>query len=72
MERWRERMLTSMRPVPGQPRDYHFPAFERGELPNGAALIVCPIRKLPLATLIAVTDAGSGRDPSGLEGTATR
>lgn len=63
-------MLTSARPVPTQPRVYHFPAFERGELPNGAALIVCPIPKLPLATLMAVTDAGSVRDPIGLEGTA--
>lgn len=63
-------MLTSERPAPTQPRDYHFPAFERGELPNGVALIVCPVPKLPLATIMAVTDAGSVRDPIGLEGTA--
>lgn len=63
-------MMTSARPEPAPPRAYHFPAFERGELCNGAALIVCPVPKLPLATLMVVTDAGSVRDPVGLEGTA--
>jgi zinc protease len=65
-----DQVLTSIRPTPGQARPYHFPPFERGELPNGAALIVCPVPKLPLATLVAVTDAGSARDPNGREGTA--
>jgi zinc protease len=62
--------LSPTRPLPAPSRAYHFPAFERGELPNGARLIVCRIPKLPLATLMAVIDAGSGRDPAGLEGTA--
>lgn len=63
-------MLTSTRPEPAPPRPYHFPAFERGVLPNGAGLIVCPVRKLPLATIMVVMNAGAVRDPEGREGTA--
>ncbi len=63
-------MLTEKRPSASAPRPYHFPAFETGTLPNGSRLIVCPIPKLPLATLMAVTNAGAGKDPIGREGTA--
>lgn len=64
-------MKTAERPAPGAPRPYNFPDFEIGELDCGARLIVCHVPKLPLATLMAITDSGSATDPEGLEGTAT-
>ena len=63
-------MVAAARPAPGPPRPYHFPSFESSELANGSKLIVCPIPKLPLATLMAVTTSGTSSDPSGLEGVA--
>ena len=59
------------RPVPGPARDYHFPHFERGVLPNGLRLVVAPIHRLPVATVLAVVDAGALWDPIGREGTAS-
>src|SRR5437764_3855464 len=63
-------MVTEARPTADDPRPYHFPAFERSELPNGSKLVVCPISKLPLATLLVVFESGSARDPDGSEGVA--
>ena len=63
-------MVKPARPAPGAPRPYHFPAFERTTLPNGAGLIVCPIPKLPLATLMAVSNSGTATDAVDREGTA--
>jgi zinc protease len=64
-------MVASARPGAGLPRPYHFPEFEQGELDSGARLIVSRIPKLPLATLLAVTNAGSAADPKDREGTAS-
>ncbi|MDZ7629944.1 MAG: pitrilysin family protein [Gemmatimonadaceae bacterium] len=61
---------TSVRPTPGTPRDYHFPAFEGTTLPNGLRIVVAPVRKLPLVTVLALVDAGSVADPVGQEGVA--
>jgi zinc protease len=58
------------RPVPGPPRDYQFPAFERRTLENGLSLIVAPVKKLPLATVVVLVEAGAVCDPLGREGTA--
>jgi zinc protease len=58
------------RPVPGPPRDYHFPHFERRTLENGVKLVVAPVKKLPLATVVVLVDAGAVCDPDGREGTA--
>jgi zinc protease len=58
------------RPVPGPPRDYRFPHFERRTLENGLQLVVAPVRKLPLATVVVLVDAGAVCDPEGREGTA--
>src|SRR5215213_8855719 len=58
------------RPVPGPPREYHFPRFERRRLENGIELVVAPVTKLPLVTVAILSDAGSVCDPSGREGTA--
>jgi zinc protease len=59
------------RPVPGPARDYHFPHFERAVLPNGLRLVVAPIHRLPVATVLAVVDAGALWDPTGREGVAS-
>ena len=58
------------RPAPGPPRAYHFPAFERRTLRNGLRLVVAPVRKLPVVTVLAVVDAGAVCDPAGEEGVA--
>ena len=58
------------RPAMLRPREYHFPAFERRTLPNGVGLIVAPVHKLPLVTVMAVLDAGAMCDPAGSEGLA--
>lgn len=58
------------RPIPGPPREYHFPRFERRVLDNGVTLIVAPVSKLPLATVVVLVDAGTVCDPQGHEGTA--
>jgi zinc protease len=58
------------RPTPGPPRDYRFPVFERLTLPNGLALVVAPVSKLPVVTVVALVDAGAAMDPAGHEGVA--
>jgi zinc protease len=63
-------MTTALRPVAGTPRPWHFPAFERRTLPSGLQMIVAPVHKLPLVTVLAVVDAGADTDPVGREGVA--
>jgi len=63
-------MTVSTRPAPGAPRTFQFPEFERSELPNGLHVIVAPVRKLPVVTVLAVIDAGATSDPPGREGLA--
>ncbi|HEY4304135.1 MAG TPA: pitrilysin family protein [Gemmatimonadaceae bacterium] len=60
----------ALRPLPGSPRDYQFPRFERRTLSNGIKLVVAPATKLPLATVLVLFDAGAVADPDGREGTA--
>lgn len=50
------------RPVPGPPRPYRFPSFERTRLPNGLELIVAPVRRLPLVTIRLVLDVGARQE----------
>lgn len=61
---------TNVRPSPGTPREYAFPAFSRHLLPNGLRVVIAPVRKLPLVTVLALVDAGSAADPVGQEGVA--
>lgn len=63
-------MTTIVKPVPGLPREYHFPRFERQTLSNGMKVIVAPVRKLPIVSVLAVIDATAVNDPEGREGTA--
>jgi zinc protease len=59
-----------MRPQPGASRDYHFPKFEMRILENGLRVIVAPVQKLPVVTVLAVIDATAVVDPEGKEGIA--
>ena len=61
-------MTTIARPQPGLPRAYRFPEFDRRTLPNGMRLIVAPVHKLPVVSIIAVVEAGATSDPRGQEG----
>ena len=63
-------MTVATQPAPGPPRTFQFPTFERAELPNGLRIIVAPVRKLPVVTVLAVIDAGATADPPGREGLA--
>jgi zinc protease len=60
----------SGRPSPLPPRPYQFPRFERRRLSNGMQLVIAPVRKLPIATVIALIDAGAVSDEPGREGVA--
>lgn len=61
---------AAVRPSPGPPRPYQFPAFARTRLASGVELLVAPVRRLPVCTLSVVVDAGAELDPLGLEGCA--
>ena len=63
-------MTTAVRPQPGPPRAYRFPPFARQTLPNGLQLIVAPVAKLPVVSMMAIVDAGAICDPPGREGLA--
>jgi zinc protease len=38
-------------------------------LPNGVRIVVAPVRRLPLVTVLALVDAGASADPVGADGT---
>ena len=63
-------VTTAVRPQPGVPRAYRFPAFQRRTLPNGLHLIVASAPKLPVVSMMAIIDAGAICDPPGREGLA--
>ena len=63
-------MTTDVRPQPGPPRAYRFPDFERYTLKNGIRLVVAPVHKLPVVSIMAVVEAGATSDPHGREGLA--
>lgn len=58
------------RPSPGNPRPYHFPAFETHVLANGLKVTIAPLHALPVVTTLAVVEAGTTNDPEGDEGLA--
>jgi len=58
------------RPAPAPPRPYRFPPFERRRFANGVGLVVAPVHKLPLVSVIVLVDAGAASDPDGREGLA--
>jgi zinc protease len=62
--------LERPRPTPDDPRPYAFPRFERRTLSNGLQLVIAPVDKLPVVTLLATVDAGAVTDARGQEGLA--
>ena len=62
---------TSVRPQPTAPREYNFPKFHTYVLTNGLRLIVAPVTKLPLISVLAVVDAGAAVEPVDKHGIAT-
>src|SRR5205085_4660948 len=63
-------MVTAVRPKASAPREYRFPSFTEETLSSGLRLVVAPVEKLPIVTVLVVIDAGSTFDPSGKEGVA--
>jgi zinc protease len=63
-------MTVAIRPVPGPPREYHFPRFSRTRTANGIDVIVATVDKLPLVSIAAVIDVTASADQSGKEGLA--
>lgn len=58
------------RPTPAAVRPYQFPDVERAVLANGLRVLVAPMRRLPIVTVLALVDAGACADPEGQEGLA--
>lgn len=63
-------MSAIVRPLPGAPRPYRFPSFEARVLANGLRLVVAPVHKLPLVSVMVVVDAGAVTESAGREGVA--
>lgn len=62
--------IATSRPAALAPRPYRFPVFERRKLENGVKVVIAPARKLPLATVCLVVEAGAVSDIPGREGIA--
>jgi predicted Zn-dependent peptidase len=56
---------VATRPVPGTPRPYEFPAFDRSALPNGLSVLVVDLPGRPLVSASLVIRSGAGdEDPA--------
>jgi len=64
-------MSSHPRPEPGAPRAYEFPATTQFTLDNGLRVMVAPMSRLPLVSVMTVIDAGAAGDAMGQEGLAT-
>ena len=62
--------VKAARPTPLSPRPYQFPRFTRRALSNGVSVVLAPVDKLPIASVIVMIDAGAVCDPQGKEGVA--
>ena len=63
-------MSAAPRPAPGAARPYEFPDAHRTELANGLRIVVAPMPRLPIVTVLALVDAGAVDDAPGREGEA--
>jgi zinc protease len=63
-------MVATLRPKSGPARSYQFPKFSTEVLSDGVRLLVAPIAKLPVVTVLVVVNTGSTNDPAGKEGVA--
>jgi len=61
---------VSQRPSATAVRPYQFPGVERVTLPNGLRVLVAPMHRLPIVTVLALVDAGACADPAGQAGLA--
>ena len=61
---------SGLRPAPAAVRSYQFPAVHRATLSNGIKLVVVPMHRLPIVTVMALVNAGASADPVGAEGLA--
>ena len=55
--------VVATRPVPGTPRPYAFPAFERRRLPNGLSLLAVDLPGRPLLSAPIVVRYGAADEP---------
>ncbi len=53
---------SAVRPVPGAPRPYHFPQFERHALDNGLAVWLVPLAGRTLVSVHLVLDGGAAAE----------
>ena len=58
------------KPQPGLPRDYRFPHFDRRTLSNGIQVLIAPVAKLPLVSVLVLVEAGASVEPAGKHGVA--
>lgn len=58
------------KPVPAPPRSYRFPRFSRHTMSTGMQILVAPVAKLPLVTVLAIVEAGASVEPHGQHGVA--
>ncbi len=63
-------MSAHPRPRPGVPRPYEFPSVHRATLANGLRLVVAPMPRLPLVSVLALVDAGAAGERAAQEGLA--
>jgi len=59
------------RPTAGVPRTYEFPTVHRFALANGVRVVVAPMPRLPLVTVLALVDAGAAGEARGRDGVAS-
>ncbi len=55
--------ILARRPVPGHPRTYHFPDFERLNLPNDLQILTVQVPGRPLVTAELVARLGAADEP---------
>lgn len=65
-----EASQVGQRPLPAAVRPYQFPAIERATLSNGLRVMVVPMHRLPIVTVMALVGVGASADPRGQEGLA--
>ena len=64
-------MVIALRPKSGPTRSYRFPEFHDEVSPSGIRLVTVPVKKLPIATVLVIIDAGAGNEQPGKEGIAS-
>ena len=63
-------IANPLRPAAGQPRPYHFPGFDRSQLPNGLTIWLVPIAGAMLTNVHLLFDAGAAAEDEAHGGVA--